>query len=214
MNKTYWTGFLSGTTILALGMTAVLAGSGFQGASQKIGVIDSNQVIQAVALAKNLVEDEKNLRTDRETVVQFLDRYRIMKKEDADRFKNLSIKATKTDAEKAELEKIKNAATDAQKKFKDLELKSSPTADELKALDDFRNRQNEMQDYLQNLVKDFQTELATIHDKNQETVYLAFKTGLGDIGKKQGYTVVFDKNVAPYGANDLTDEVSKASAKK
>ena len=41
MNRTYWTGFLSGTTIVALGMVAVLAGSGFQGANQKIGVIDS-----------------------------------------------------------------------------------------------------------------------------------------------------------------------------
>lgn len=214
MNKTYWTGFLSGTTILALGMTAILAGSGFQNNSTKIGVIDSNQVIQAVAVAKNLVEDEKNLRTDRETVVQFLDRYRIMKKEDADRFKNLSIKATKTDAEKGELEKLKTAATEAQRKFKDLELKSSPTADELKALDDYRNRQNDMQEYLQNLVKDFQTELAAIHDKNQATVYEAFKAGLTDYGKKQGYTVVFDKNVAPYGANDLTDDVTKASAKK
>ena len=214
MNKSYWTGFLSGTTILALGMTAVLAGSGFQGASQKIGVIDSNKVIQDVATAKNLVEEEKNLRTDRETVVQFLDRYRVMKKEDADRFKALSLKAGKTDAEKAELEKIKTNAQDAQKKFKDLELKSSPTADELKSLDDYRNRQNEMTDYLQNLVKDFQTDLGQIHDKNQNTVLDAFRAGLSDVGKKQGYTVVFDKNLAPYGANDMTDDVTAASKKK
>ena len=67
MNKSYWTGFLSGTTILALGMTAVLAGSGFQGASQKIGVIDSNKVIQDVATAKNLVEEASNRSRNRRT---------------------------------------------------------------------------------------------------------------------------------------------------
>ncbi|MBI1332369.1 MAG: OmpH family outer membrane protein [Armatimonadetes bacterium] len=214
MNKTYWTGFLSGTTVLALGMTAILAGSGFQGANQKIGVVDSNDVIQKVAVAKNLIETEKNLRTDRETVVQFLDRYRIMKKEDADKFKTLTIKPNKTDADKAELEKIKAGAEDSLKKFKDLQLKSSPTADELKALDDFRNRQSEMSDYLQSLVNDFKQELQDIHDKNQNDLLEAFKAGLADVGKKQGYTLVMDKNVAPYGANDLTDEVSKAAAKK
>lgn len=214
MNKSYWTGFLSGTTILALGMVALLAGSGFQNNSQKIGVIDSNSVIQKIADAKNMVEQEKNLRTDRETVIQFLDRYRVMKREDAEKFKNLSIKPTKTDAEKAALETVKNAATDAQRKFKDLELKSSPTADELKSLDDYRNRQNEMVEYLQGLVKEFETELGAIHGKNQATLFEAFKAGIDDVGKKQGYTLVMDKNVAPYGANDLTDDVSKAAAKK
>ncbi len=214
MNRTYWTGFLSGTTILAIGMVAVLAGSGFQGANQKIGVIDSNAVMQAVALAKNMVEDEKNLKTDRETVMAFLQRYPIIKKEDAEKFKNLSIKPVRTDPEKAELEKLKVMATDTVKKFKELELKSSPSQDELKLLDEFRNRKNEMDEYLQGLFKDFQTELAGIHDKNQGIVYEAFKMGVNDIGKKQAFTLVLDKNIAPFGANEITDDVTKAAAKK
>jgi Skp family chaperone for outer membrane proteins len=214
MNRTYWTGFLSGTTILAIGMVAVLAGSGFQGASQKIGVIDSNSVMQAVALAKNMVEDEKNLKSDREMVMQFLQRYPIIKKEEAEKFKTISIKPNKTDAEKAELEKLKTIAQDTVKKFKDLELKSSPTQDELKLLDEYRNRKNDMDEYLQGLFKDFQTELAGIHDKNQGIVYEAFKAGINDTGKKQAFTVIFDKNIAPFGTNDITDDVTKAAAKK
>ena len=214
MNKSYWTGFLSGTTVLGLGMTALLAGSGFQNNSTKIGVVDSNAVIQAVAISKNLVEQEKNLRTDRETVVQFLQRYPVMKKEDAKKFKDLTLKATKTDADKSELQRLTTAAQDAQKKFKDLELKSSPTADELKALDDYRNRQNEMGEYLNNLVKDMQKDLADQHDKNQDVVYKAFKAGLEDVGKRQGFTVVLDKNLAPYGANDITNDTTTVATKK
>ncbi len=214
MNKSYWTGFLSGTTVLGLGMTALLAGSGFQNNSTKIGVVDSNAVIQAVAISKNLVEQEKNLRTDRETVVQFLQRYPVMKKEDAEKFKDLTLKATKTDADKSELQRLTTAAQDAQKKFKDLELKSSPTADELKALDDYRNRQNEMGEYLNNLVKDMQKDLADQHDKNQDVVYKAFKAGLEDVGKRQGFTVVLDKNLAPYGANDITNDTTTVATKK
>jgi Skp family chaperone for outer membrane proteins len=214
MNRTYWTGFLSGTTVLAIGMVAILAGSGFQGANQKIGVIDSNSVMQAVALAKNMVEDEKNLKTDRETVMQFLQRYPIIKKDEAEKFKTLSIKTNRTDAEKAELEKLKTIAQDTVKKFKELELKSSPTQDELKLLDEYRNRKNDMDEYLQILFKDFQSELAGIHEKNQGTVYEAFRAGVNEVGKKQAFTLVLDKNIAPFGANDITDDVTKASAKK
>ena len=214
MNRTYWTGFLSGTTILAIGMVAVLAGSGFQATSQKIGVIDSNVVMQQIALAKSMVEDEKNLKTDRETIMQFLQRHPVIKKEDAERFKVLSIKSNKSETEKGELERIKTMSADSIKKFKDLELKSSPTQDELKQLDEFRNRKNDMDEYLQGLYKDFQTELAGIHDKNQSIVYEAFKTGINEVGKKQAFTVVFDKNIAPFGASDVTEEVTKSAAKK
>ncbi len=214
MNRTYWTGFLSGTTVLAIGMVAVLAGSGFQGGNQKIGVIDSNMVMQATAVAKNMVEDEKNLKTDRETVMQFLQRYPMIKKEDAEKFKNLSIKAKKTDPEKAELEKLKVSAQDSAKKFNELQLKSSPTQDELKLLDEFRNRKNEMDEYLQNLYKDFQAEYANIHERDQNILLEAFRAGVNEIGKKQAFTIVFDKNIAPFGASDITDDVTKAAAKK
>ena len=171
MNRTFWTGFLSGTTILAIGMVTVLASSGFQGANQKIGVIDSNSVMQATAIAKNMVEDERNLKTDRETVMQFLQVNPLLKRDDADKFKSLSIKVNKSDGDKGELDKLKTADIDSVRKFKELELKSSPTQDELKLLDEYRNRKNEMNDYLQELFKTFQSELAAIHEKNQITLF-------------------------------------------
>jgi hypothetical protein len=43
MNKSYWTGFLSGITILSLGSVALLLSSGFQGASMKIGNVDGHR---------------------------------------------------------------------------------------------------------------------------------------------------------------------------
>ena len=169
---------------------------------------------QSRAKAKNMVEDEKNLKNDREVVMSFLQQFPIIKKEEAEKFKNLSIKPVKTDAEKTELEKLKTAAADTVKKFKELELKSSPTQDELKQLDEYRNRKNEMDDYLQGLFKTFQAELVAIHDKNQSIIYEAFRAGVNEIGKKQAFTLVLDKNIAPFGANDITDDVTKSAAKK
>lgn len=214
MNKTFITGFLSGTTVVALGMVMLLMGSGFQGQNQKIGVIDSGQVASAIAQAKSLREEEENFKNDRQNVLEFLDRYRVMKREDAIKFKTLSLKANKTEAEKSELEKVKAAAIDAQKKFKDLELKSAPTADELKLLDDYRNRQAEMAELGQSTVKEYDEEIRALRDKNQTSIFEAYKNGVAEVGKKQGYTLVMDKNVAPFGANDISDEVVKVAAKK
>ncbi len=214
MNKSYWTGFLSGTTVLALGMTAILAGSGFQGANMKIGIVDTNDVAQQVATNKNLVEQQKNLESDRQAVVDFLQHYPILKKEEADRFKALQTKATKTDAEKAELEKIKSTAEETLRKLKDLELKSSPTQDELKYMDEYRQRQEAMGPYIQGLVNDFREELTNIRSQNQNLVVKAVTAGIAEVGKKQGYTLLFDKNTAPYAANDVTADVLKASMKQ
>ncbi|HLO97897.1 MAG TPA: hypothetical protein VK171_04815 [Fimbriimonas sp.] len=214
MNKTFINGFLTGTSVVALGLVALLMGSGFQGASQKIGVIDSGQVASAISTAKNLREDEENFKTARQNVLEFLDRYRVMKREDAIKFKTLSLKANITDAEKAELEKVKTAAMDAQKKFKDLELKSSPTAEELKQLDDFRNRTAEMVEIGGTAVKEYEEEIRALKEKNQLTVFEAYKNGVAEVGKKQGFTLVMDKNVAPFGANDISDDVIKVAAKK
>lgn len=214
MNKSYWTGFLSGTTVLALGMTAILAGSGFQGANMKIGIVDTNDVAQQVATNKNLVEQQKNLESDRQAVVDFLQHYPILKKEEADRFKTLQTKATKTDAEKAELEKIKSTAEETLRKLKDLELKSSPTQDELKYMDEYRQRQEAMGPYIQGLVNDFREELTNIRSQNQNLVVKAVTAGIAEVGKKQGYTLLFDKNTAPYAANDVTADVLKASMKQ
>jgi Skp family chaperone for outer membrane proteins len=214
MNKTFINGFLSGTSVVALGLVALLLGSGFQGANQKIGVIDSGQVASAIAQAKNLRDDEEKFKTDRQNVLEFLDRYRVMKRADAETFKKLSLKPNITDAEKAELEKVKSAAVEAQKKFKDLELKSSPTADELKQLDEFRNRTAEMVEIGGAAVKEYEEDIRALKEKNQTAVFEAYKNGVSEVGKKQGFTLVLDKNVAPFGANDISDDVVKVAAKK
>ena len=70
-----------------------------------------------------------------------------------------------------------------------------------------------MDEYLQGLYKDFQAELASIHDKNQGIIYEAFKSGINEVGKKQAFTLVLDKNIAPYGANDITADVTNAAKK-
>jgi Skp family chaperone for outer membrane proteins len=214
MNKSYWTGFLSGTTVIALGMVVVLAGSGFQGANMKLGIVDSERVFQGIEISRNYQETQKNLITERQNILAFLDTHRVMKKDDIEKFKTLSLKATKTDAEKAELEKIKTSAANAKKRFDELQFKSSPTDADLKEFNTLKDMQAEAPEVLQKIANEFQREIEQSQSENAKTAFEVYKAAVADVGKKQGFTVIFDSKVVPYAANDSTDEVIKSSTKK
>ena len=214
MKHSYWKGFLSGITVLSVGFSVLMIGSGFQGASLKIGVVDPMTVQQAMEGNKSMAEDLNKMVSERQAVLEYLDRYRVIKKADAEKFKTLSLKANKTDAEKAELEKVKTYAQDQKKKFEDLQLKPAPTAEELKQLDDVRSRQAEIGDYLNTLNTDFQQELKAKQNAVQKSALDTYTNSVKEVAKKQGFTIIFDKNVAPYGANDITDDVAKTAIKK
>ena len=214
MKHSYWKGFLSGITVLSVGFSVLMIGRGFQGASLKIGVVDPMTGQQAMEGNKSMAEDLNKMVSERQAVLEYLDRYRVIKKADAEKFKTLSLKANKTDAEKAELEKVKTYAQDQKKKFEDLQLKPAPTAEELKQLDDFRSRQAEIGDYLNTLNTDFQQELKAKQNAVQKSALDTYTNSVKEVAKKQGFTIIFDKNVAPYGANDITDDVAKTAIKK
>ena len=214
MNKSYLTGFLSGTSVVALGMVVVLLGSGFQGASAKTGVVDAIKVMEAVETSRNYREEEKNYFNERENALQYLSQNRVMKKEEAEKFWALTLKATKTDAEKAELEKVKTTAAEAKKKFNDLQVKANPTDADLKLLDEYRNRQAEMGEYGKKLVEDTQNDMKELRQKHLSSLQDAYQAAIMEIGKRDGFGVIFDKNVAPFAANDVTDAAAKIATKK
>lgn len=214
MNKSYLTGFLSGTSVVALGMVVVLLGSGFQGSNAKTGVVDAIKVMEAIEVSRNYRDEEKNYFNERENALQYLNQNRVMKKEEAEKFWSLTLKANKTDAEKAELEKVKTSAAEAKKKFNDLQVKSNPTDADLKLLDDYRNRQAEMGEFGKKLVEDTQNEMRELRQKHLNALQEAYQTALQEIGKRDGYGMIFDKNVAPFSANDVTDATTKSAVKK
>ena len=91
-----------------------------------------------------------------------------------------------------------------------LELQNPPSADEQKALEEFRNRQASTGDLLQEWQKEFQQELEQLDSKVGQDLEKNVRDAIQEVGKKQGYSVVYASTVAPYAANDITDEVVKA----
>jgi Skp family chaperone for outer membrane proteins len=214
MNKSYFTGFLTGTTVVALGLVVLMVGSGFQGPSLKFGVVDSFATQAGMEQMQTLKEEEKNAFSARSVYFAFVVSTGSLRVEDAKKFRELSMKTTKTDADKIEMDRLKTLANDGKKKFEDLVIKQNPTDADLKLLDELRNRQAQLKEYLQVTQKELEQEMEALNNANLRKLSEIYKAAVTEVGKKQQFTLIFDKGNAPYAANDITDDVIKATKGK
>lgn len=210
----YVAGLLSGISVASVGFSILLLSSGFQGQTLKIGTVDANNVIAMIEQNKGSNQEIDNFVRERENVLEYLNRYRVLSKADAEKFKNLSLKVTKTDAEKAELEKIKSSAQDMKKKLDDLQLKPNPSPEELKLLEEYRNKQAEIGEYLSVMNNEFLQDSKAKNETIVRAKVESYLNAVKDIAKKQQYTLILERGVAPYAANDISEDVVKAVMKK
>ena len=85
----------------------VLAGTGFQDAQTKMGVVDISDVVEQSDFGKKNQEDFNTMKSAREGILEFIDTYRVLTNEQALKLRELSLKANASAAEKAELETLK-----------------------------------------------------------------------------------------------------------
>jgi Skp family chaperone for outer membrane proteins len=194
---------------------AVLAGAvvtaGFQGTTAKNGIVDVEKVFNDSNFAKSQSESLRNMGQARQSVLEFVNQYRTMKTEDATKFKDLTIKTTAlSPAEKTELERIKADAKKSEDDYRDAVTKTSPTPELLKQIEDWNRRKDASGDLLQTWQQDFTTEVQGKQQSLRSEALVKVRQAIQKVARDQGYTMVFDSNVAPYAANDLTDEALKA----
>lgn len=201
--------------LAAAAMAGLMVGSGFQNKTDKIGVVDVGSIFQTSDLT-NKKKDELRVMNDARTgVLQFIHTYRSFTPAQADRFKVLSLKPTLTGAEKTELDKIKADVMAQDKANKALQQKPNPTPDEVNKLNAISSQTQQSQAIEQSWVREFDTDLHDKQESLRQDVLDQVQGVVDDIGKKQGYTLIFVKDVAPYGANDVTAETLKVmNAKK
>lgn len=201
-----------------IGVAAIggmMLASGFQGNTQKIGVVDVAKIFQESDYTKARGETLRKAGTDRADILQFLRTYPIVTSEQAVRFKELKLKAAPTANEKAEITKIQTDAQASDKKLKQLQQNSSPSDADIAQLQDYTNRRQTIGKLEQQWAREFDNDVREMQSKMREEVIGVINVAVSDIAKKQGYSVVFAKDMAPYAANDLTQETLTAvNAKK
>lgn len=194
----------------AAGLVALLGIVGFQGAAEKTGVVDLNKCIQQSALGQANTAQLNAAVNARRGLIDFIRTYRVLTAEQAQRMRDLTLKTTVTDAEKAELERLKQEVIAADKKRNELAQKGNGlTDDEKKQLNEFAQRAQAMGAVLEAWNGDFTDDLTQLQQKLQAETIDKAKAALAQVGKAQGFSVIFETNVAPYAANDVTEAVVK-----
>lgn len=199
---------------LLAGVLAVGALSGFQGsANLKFATVDTGKVFDGSPLATSNTELLRTANANRMTILQFIDRNPAMDPNDAKKFAELSTKENPTPAEKTEIDRLRTAAEATTANRNLLATKNPPSDAERTQLADYGSKVNANRNLVQGLAAKFDDEIQTMRVDLRTKTLARVREVVRTVGAKGGYTVVFDAEMAPYAANDITEEVSKALKK-
>lgn len=194
--------FGSALSLLLLG---VLVGGGFQAPTDKNGVVDINSMIDSSNFGKSVRDTLDKMRTAREDVLGFIDSNRVLTLEQATRLRDLTLKPDRNAAESAELDTLKAQVVAANKKWVELQTKGTLTPEERTLMQEYADRSQKMSDLGTRWVRDFTNDIDSWLDKQKTESASRAREAVTATAKAQGYTMIYDKSFAPYGANDITD---------
>jgi Skp family chaperone for outer membrane proteins len=200
--------------IVAATMAGILASSGFQGATDSSAVCDLQKVIKQSDLYKSEEAKFQSKLDSRRGLLSFINENRVIAADEWKTLKDLSIKDNPTDADKADLAKIKQTITEHSKKLLELQNSTNHTPEDANILVSYQNEVSMTQKSAQALNDEFSRELPDLQEKASKVVEDQARAATQAIGKEQGYSLVFDMLAAPYGAHDITDAVMVRMNKK
>lgn len=198
------------STLVVAILTVVLIGlAAFQNQTTKFGVVD----LSAVADKSKLGEREKQafdtFRREVNNILTFINNNKVMTAQQRDQLLTLWLAENATDQQKQQLEQVKSAIQTASSRYAELVRKTNPTPDELTELSEKSALAGVTQDVLPQIQNSLAQELQARAQEKQTSVLTKAREAAAKYGRQQGFTVIFDSNVAPYAANDVTDEVVK-----
>lgn len=191
--------------VAAAALIGIVVASGFQDTSLKIAVVDIAQVVEKSNLGKSNQAIFANMKKNREDFLQFIDDNRVLTSEQAQELRALWLKDAPTAEEKTRMERIKADVVASYKKWNEIGSQTKAlTAEDRTLLDEYAKRGQAMELLARRLFNDFTNEMQAWADKQKVASIDKARTAIQGIAKTQGYTIVFEVGVAPYGANDLT----------
>jgi len=194
---------------VAVALAGVMCGTGFKAPGDKVGSVDINKVFMDSDYSKKQQETLRTAKATRVAVLELINTYRVMKPEDALRFHDLSIKDKPIADDKVEQDKISQSAKDADATYRALATKSSPTPAELAQIEEFNRRKDALAQLQQKWTQEFNEQMGALNEKVQNDALAKVRDIVSQVAKDQGFSVVFNSQVAPYSANDITDAATK-----
>lgn len=190
--------------ILFATVAGIAMAGGFQDKAVKIGVVDITKVVEDSDYGKRNAEEFTKMKAAREGLLEFVDTYRVLTNEDAQQLKDLTLKANRTKEEDARIETLKANVIASNKKFNELTTKSSLTPEERTLVEEYARRSQTMNDVAQRWFREFTADMGDWADKQKLDSVTRARAAIQEVAKQQGFTVVFELGVAPYGSDDIT----------
>ncbi|MCC7230260.1 MAG: OmpH family outer membrane protein [Fimbriimonadaceae bacterium] len=190
--------------IAAIALVTVWVGSGFQEGANKIAVVDIAKVVEQSNHGKANQDAFAKMKKAREDLLQFIDDNRVLTNEQAQDLRNLWLKDNATAEEKSKVDRIKADVVASNKKWTELGQKPNLTPEDRTLLDEYAKRGQNMEVVARKWYGDFTNEMQAWADKQKVTSIEKARTAIQTVAKQQGFTIVFEIGIAPYGANDLT----------
>jgi Skp family chaperone for outer membrane proteins len=208
--KLAWSGWM-----VAAGLAGIMLGSGFQTPSLKLGVVDLNAVIDKSDAGKSGKKSFEEMKAAREGLLEFIDQYRILTIEQANRLRELMLLKEKTKPEEAELERLKADIIATSKRSAELATKPNYTPEERTLVEEYSRRSQTMNETSTRWLREFSDEVQNWVASSREQNYQKAKAAAAEVAAKDGYTMVIEGSVAVFGANDITDlSLAAMNAKK
>lgn len=212
MNQTR---FLQFGWVLFATVTGISLAGGFQDKTDKIGVVDVTKVVEQSDFGKQNQEQFAKMKGAREGLLEFVDTNRVLTLEQAQMLKDLSLKATRTKEEDAKMDTIKLEVKARNARMNELAMKTTLTNEERTLIEEYSRQSQNMNDVAQRWFREFTADMGDWADKQKIESLNRARTAIQEVAKQQGYTVVFELGVAPYGANDISPAALQAmNAKK
>ena len=196
--------------VAAIAVIGIAVASGFQDTAVKMAVVDIAEVVEKSTLGKTNQDAFAKMKKNREDVLQFIDDNRVLTNEQAQELKTIWLKDAPTADEKTRLERIKADVVASRKRWDELGTKQNLTPEDRTLLDEYAKRGQTMELVARRWYNDFTTEMQAWADKQKVSSIEKARTAIQTVAKAQGYTIVFEVGIAPYGANDLTQPALQA----
>jgi plasmid maintenance system antidote protein VapI len=190
--------------VVAAGLAGIMFGSGFQAPSLKVGVVDLNDVIEKSDLGKQNKQMFEAMKLSRESLLEFIDQYRVLNMEQATKLRDLMLKTGRTKTEDAEIERIKAEVIVQSKRSQELATKMNLTPEERTLIEDYARRSQTMNDLSTRWLREFANEVQTWVNDQKQLSYDQARAAVKEVSTKEAFTVVFEGSVALFGANDIS----------
>lgn len=190
--------------VVAVALGALMLAGGFQQNGTKIGVVDLNKVMTESKIQQDNLNKLRTALDLRQGLIKFIQDNPIITEEQAERIRTLTLAERPTDADKTALESTKQEVIRAVRDFDALNQKPTPTDEERARLRDYNTRRDGASRIEAGWRNQFNEDLGTIREDLQQSTIDAARKAAQEVAKKDGFTVVFESQVAIYSANDIT----------